>query len=299
MIFRHFLLLSLVFLTGFPAIGVGAEPGFCKGFQPVLWYLDIGPRMTGPRELYFDDLVPEFCLYGDGNLIYRDKAFFSAGKWKCVKLSEAEVEAIFDEVIRSEITSYDPIDMALKISFVVSDRSTTVIGVRLKSRVSHVKYVQEVSIYGLEVLVNEFPAAEIFKKLLHLAEFLKKYQHPEARDYRPEAAELSVVEMNLERLGTKLRKDIETHWDSISRWDIREVELDKTEKRGWHNILELKGKEIDNVLKFLNIEDRLWKKNYRYKSKLYFVQFRPVFPRFPRERTYFPLPEKDKEEVDL
>ena len=250
MIFRHFLLLSLVFLTGFPAIGARPRIRFCRGSQPVLWYLDIGSLSVRRREQHFDDLVPEFCLYGDGNLIYRDKRSFACGKWKCVKLSEAEVEAILDEVIRSEITSYDPMNMDLMQLFGVSSCPTTIIGVRLKHMGTGVKYVQEVSIYGLEVKVNGFPEEEIFKKLLHLAEFLQKYQHPEARDYRPEAAELSVVEMNLERLGAKSRKKFETHWDSIPRWDIREVELDKTEKRGWHNILELKGKEIDDVLKF-------------------------------------------------
>ena len=257
MISRQFLLLSLVFLTGFPAIGVGAEAGFCKGFQPVLWYLDIGSLAIRRREQYFDDLVPEFCLYGDGNLIYRDKVSFACGKWKCVKLSEAEIKAILDEVVRSEITSYDPMDITLIQLFGESSCSTTVIGVRL-THLGNAIYVQEISIYGLDVLVNGLPEkgfqgvreAKIFKKMLHLAEFLKKYQHPEARDYRPEAAELSVVEMNLERLGAKSRKKFETHWDSIPRWDIREVELDKTEKRGWHNILELKGKEIDDVLKF-------------------------------------------------
>ncbi|MFC1717847.1 hypothetical protein ACFL6S_29575 [Candidatus Poribacteria bacterium] len=262
---------------------------FARGSQPVLWYLDIGTRMFGPRELYFDDLVPEFCLYGNGDLIYRDKRSFAAGKWKSVKLNEAEMGAMLDEALRSKITSYDPASMAFTKSFAVSDRPTTVIGIRLRHLGSDVKYFQEVSIYGLEVLVNKFPEVEIFKKLVLLAEFLREYQHPKARDYRPEAAELSVVKMDPGRMGTKLRKDIETHWDSIPRWDISEVELDKTEKRGWHNVLELEGQEIDNVLKLLDLEDQ--PKTYRYRERLYKIQFRPIFPHFPVNRTYLPFPE--------
>ena len=74
---------------------------FSSGFQPVLWYLDIESRMIGPHQLYFDDLVPEFCLYGDGTLIYRDKISIAAGKWRYVKLNEKEVKDILDETLKS------------------------------------------------------------------------------------------------------------------------------------------------------------------------------------------------------
>jgi hypothetical protein len=262
---------------------------FAKGSRPVLWYLDIGPRIIDPRELYFDDLVPEFCLYGDGDLIYRDKRSFAAGKWKFVKLNEAEMDVMLDQMLRSGITSYDPANITFTKLFGVSDQSTTVIGVCLRHLIGDIKYVQEISIYGLGYLADNFPGVEIFGKLLRLAEFLEKYQSTEAVDYRPEIAELSVVEVDLGRLGTKLRKDIETHWHSIPRWDIREVELDKTEKRKWHNILELRGGEIDDVLELLDLEDQ--PKTYRYRNRLYKIQFRPIFPHFPRNRIYLPFPE--------
>ena len=206
-----------------------------------------------------------------------------------MKLNEQEVKDILDETLKSEITSYNPMKMALSKSFVVSDRATTVIGVKLKHLGSDVQYVQEVSIYGLEVLMRKFPEIEIFKKLLHLARFLEEYKHPTAEDYRPEVAELSIVEMPLERMAETLRKDVITHWDRLPKWDVRGVKLDKTEKQGRHNILELKGKKIDDVLKVLNIEDQ--PRMHKYKGKLYYVQFRPAFPNFPRDRTYLPFPE--------
>lgn len=255
--------------------------------SPAILHVHIGPRIIDPRELYFDDLVPEFCLYGNGDLIYRDKRSFAAGKWKFVKLNEAEMDVMLDQVLRSGITSYDPANITFTKLFGVSDRSTTVIGVCLRHLVSDIKYVQEISIYGLGYLADNFPGVEIFGKQLRLAEFLEKYQSTEAVDYRPEIAELSVVEMA--PVPIRSDDDTRTYLDSVPRWSVCEVELDRAEKHGWHNVLELRGQEIENVLKLLDLEDQ--PKMYRYRDRLYKIQFRPIFPHFPRDRIYLPFPE--------
>ena len=82
--------------------------------------------------------------------------------------------------------------------------------------------------------------------------------------------------MPLAQMSERLRDNIETHWDNLPEWKVGGVKLDKAKKRAERHILEIKGVQIDNALKVLDLDDQ--PRLHRYKGKLYYVQYRPVFP---------------------
>lgn len=254
---------------------------FYPGVQPVLWYLEIGPWITSPPR--YDELTPRFILYGDGTLIYRVGYYDKMWRWKRMRLNEREMKEILVRVLKSGITSYDPVRVKSKGGFMVTDCPTTVIGVVLENTagMAKVRYVKEIAIYNLKGAATDKPGDPVFKGILDLAEFLKEYKHPEAEDYDPETAEIIVIKVPRLRYNRKS----EGH-SRIREWKVKGVELDKAERRGFIGVIELKGKRLKEALKVLSLNDP--PNMFRYKDRFYWILFRPVLPMYPRAATYFP-----------
>lgn len=267
---------------------------FERGTLPVLWHVKFGTlgMVSPPR---YDELTPDFCLYGDGTLIYRASPYpqypHFKGEWRRVRLDEKEMNSILDRLIESDILSFDLADVHPWRSKGVTDCITTVIGFRLRDG-SRTTCEREISIYDLEGKVQDYPEATSLRRVLELSDFLSRYEHPNSESYNPETVELIVMKVP----GVKPRR--RSIWEKMFRrsrgerhlqeWKVRGIDLDRTERRGVIGVIELQGEEIKRVSKILNRDGT--PEIFLYKGTLYWVWMRPVLPGYPSWKTYIPRP---------
>ena len=58
-----------------------------------------------------------------------------------------------------------------------------------------------------------------------------------------------------EQMSKFLPDNLQTYWDDPPEWTPDGLKLEKAKKRGERHILEIRGKQLDNVLETLNLDD--------------------------------------------